>query len=137
MKWKIRKKKQKIKLVLSPKLILEGISPPIFGFAIMCFYYYSYFSLNSSLVWIRSCKSCELMSNFMKQYPISFTLLLHSNGMIILELDLFYSAYIWSLFKWGDNTWTKRSNLEFIPTICKTQDCSNLKKKLYKYENLL
>jgi hypothetical protein len=81
-KKKKKKKKEMTKLVSSPKLVLTKVSPPVFGYALLSTFTVAHnFSsfIESSLVRIKSCKSCD-WGYLSKPYPILLTLMaIYSN----------------------------------------------------------
>jgi hypothetical protein len=74
-KLKNRKKKERIKLVFSPKLVLAGVSTLVLHSPYLCFQCTSYF-----LGWINSCLNKTNPTTLVNWYPVLLTLqLLHSN----------------------------------------------------------
>jgi len=59
--------------------VLTWVSTPVLDFSCLHLQCHSNSSFNQLLSKYNPAKSCELISNFIKQYPVSLTLPLHSN----------------------------------------------------------
>jgi len=67
------------KLVFSPIGPLLNFAPSFFGFTLLAPSLLLVFFIKSSLVEIKSCKSCGLIPSFIKLYPVALTSWLYSN----------------------------------------------------------